>query len=93
MTYKWTSTQFDQIKSSFVCCFGALGHDVARKYVYGDPENCETEYLMREMFLILWAINDWQQNDNGSTTGLTNFLTQSQLNDLVNRGKTICGCC
>ena len=91
--FSWTQSQFDSIQSSFVCCFGTLSHAMAKQDVYGEPVSEQVEIMFRKMFLILWATNDWQQNENGSTTGLDNFLTQSQLNDLVNAGKQICGCC
>lgn len=93
MAYKYTATVYASIYSSFVCCYGNLAGAVVKKYTEGDPDSCENDYLLREMFLILWAMDGWQQNENGSTTGYSNQITLAQLNDLVNRGKTICGCC
>lgn len=93
MAITYTNTQFQRIRSSFVCCYATLTHRSVTFYTEGNPEDCENEYLMKELFLIIRAMDTWQQNENGSTTGFTNILTQSQLNDLIKRGKDICGCC
>lgn len=93
MANVYTNTQFQRIRSSFVCCYATLTHTSVRFYTEGDPENCANEYLMKELFLVIRAMDTWSQNENGSTTGYTNILTQQYLNDLINRGKDICGCC
>lgn len=52
-----------------------------RLYSLKSTSDCK----MKESFLYMYALSTWQQNADGSTGGLSNYMTQEELLQIINR--------
>lgn len=39
--------------------------------------------IQQLMWLDYWVIDSWQQNDDGTTTGFSNYITQEEFDQLI----------
>ena len=53
---------------------------------------CDKDIFLKEIFLYAWAIDDWEQNPNGTTTGYYNYITEEDLQNIYERISPMCGC-
>lgn len=83
----YTTSELNKIKLLLGRIYVNLANKVTNYYIFGVETDCL--YILQELYLYIIVLNDWQQNDNGTTEGKYNRITQEQLNNIVVRIKQL----
>lgn len=88
---KYTDSQLTCIMSDIQCKFGNYAATYATAVLY-DLEPCDSLDNSKLLLAYYWIISTWNQNSDGTTTGHTNFLSQSDFVTIVEAAKTLSKC-
>lgn len=78
----YTKVQLDRIKYHMGILYRTMAATAAKRINFGMTFSQKKK--LQKVFLYRWVINQWNQNQNGSTDYQTNLITQTQLTDIIN---------
>lgn len=87
----YTTTQLNCIKAAIQRAIGECVGDNANANLYMTAP-CNAMETATVLTMCYDCIDSWQQWPDGTTTGLDNFITQSQFVDVVEYAKELSNC-
>ena len=83
----YTRSELNNIIYKLDCAISATSNSAGKKLLFnvglGDFDFLKLATSYR------WVLNEWEQNDNGTTTGYINRITQDELTNLINNIKIL----
>lgn len=79
---KYTQTQIDNAMSKAVTFFDTESNKLALDDLYAMKSKCDFNKSGKAL-LYVYALSTWEQDKFGNTTGYTNYMTQTELTNMI----------
>lgn len=84
-----TNAELVCIKGNVTSAFGNEAVRYNTMYNQGLDPDFSTQQLMN---IDYWILSNWQQNDDGTTDGFDNYITQAEFDEFIGFVKTYAAC-
>lgn len=82
--------QYTELKLKLTRFVAAEGVKRLNSILYGSLNTACSETIRKEGLLYAYVFNFYEMNTDGSTTGLINYITEEEFNNVCNKVERIC---
>ena len=84
-----TNTELDTLKDNLAQAFAYKTAKYYKFITYGSVKYNSLDRICKLTLLYILCLNEWNQHDDGTTSGLFNYITREQFSNMVNEIRKI----